>query len=135
MEKEKGAMAEEKQCEILDQCGIEITVHDYEELRERQRERLLAYAEAIQKLVQQKSKEVIEELVEVRHEQKKTQQEIADYTGIKPSNLARFENCSSIPTLLVLEKYASALGKHIEIKICDNEEDKYEVVLDERKMQ
>ena len=25
-----------------------------------------------------------------------------------------------VPTLIVLEKYANALGKHIEIKICDN---------------
>jgi len=49
-----------------------------------------------------------------------TQQEISDITGIKPSNLARFENGGRVPTLIVLEKYANALGKHIEIKICDD---------------
>ena len=49
-----------------------------------------------------------------------TQQEIADITGIKPSNMARFESGGRVPTLVVLEKYANALGKHIEIKICDD---------------
>ena len=49
-----------------------------------------------------------------------TQQRISDITGLRPSNLARFENASRIPTLIVLEKYANALGKHIEIKICDD---------------
>ena len=39
---------------------------------------------------------------------------------IKPSNLARFESRDRVPTLIVLEKYANALGKHIEIKICDD---------------
>ena len=49
-----------------------------------------------------------------------TQQEISDITGIKLSNLARFESGGRVPTLIVLEKYANALGKHIEIKICDD---------------
>ena len=48
------------------------------------------------------------------------QQELSDITGIQPSNLARFESGGRVPTLIVLEKYANALGKHIEIKICDN---------------
>lgn len=46
-----------------------------------------------------------------------TQSDIADRTGMKASNIARLENGSGIPTLVVLEKYASALGKHIEVKI------------------
>lgn len=50
----------------------------------------------------------------------KAQQELSDITGIQPSNLARFESGGRVPTLIVLEKYANALGKHIEIKICDN---------------
>mgnify|MGYP000504933504 CR=1 FL=1 len=65
------------------------------------------------------SSETIRQLVEERHRQKMTQQEIADITGIKPSNMARFESGGRVPTLVVLEKYANALGKHIEIKICD----------------
>ena len=62
----------------------------------------------------------IEKIQEKRHRQKMTQQEIADITGIKPSNIARFESGERVPTLVVLEKYANALGKHIEIKICDD---------------
>ena len=49
-----------------------------------------------------------------------TQKDVADITGILPYNLARFETGTRIPTLVVLEKYASALDKHIEIKLCDN---------------
>jgi transcriptional regulator with XRE-family HTH domain len=45
---------------------------------------------------------------------------VADITGILPYNLARFETGTRIPTLMVLEKYASALDKHIEIRLCDN---------------
>ena len=52
--------------------------------------------------------------------QKMTQQEIADITGIKPSNIARFKSGERVPTLVVLEKYANTLGKHIKIKICDD---------------
>ena len=51
----------------------------------------------------------------------KMHQDFADITGILPSNLARFESGTRVPTLIVLEKYASALGKHIKIEICDDE--------------
>lgn len=36
-------------------------------------------------------------------------------------NIARFEGGTRIPTLLMLEKYANALGKHIEVSIRDKE--------------
>ena len=42
-------------------------------------------------------------------------------TGILPSNLARFELVARIPTLVVLEKYAAALGKHLELRLVDEE--------------
>ena len=51
-----------------------------------------------------------------------TQQEMADITGVRASNIARFERASCMPTLIMLEKYANALGKHIEIRICEDEE-------------
>lgn len=54
--------------------------------------RLEVYTEKIQERILSKSSETICQLVEERHPQKMTQQEIADITGIKPSNLARFEN-------------------------------------------
>ena len=53
--------------------------------------------------------------------QKLTQQELSDITGVITSNIARFEGGTRIPTLLMLEKYANALGKHIEVRMCDKE--------------
>lgn len=79
--------------------------------------RLAAYADGIQAKVQKDSELIIKELVEERHRQKMTQQEMADITGVRSSNIARFEGASRVPTLTMLEKYANALGKHIEIRI------------------
>lgn len=87
--------------------------------KEARQERLEVYAEKIQEKVLHQSSEIIQSLVEERNNQKMTQQELADITGIRSSNLARFEKGDRIPTLLMLEKYANALGKHIEIKIGD----------------
>ena len=93
-------------------------VEEYMTEKERREKRLMIYTEEIQKKVLQNSEQVIQKLVEERHRQHMTQQEIAD-TGICPSNLARFEGGTRIPTLLVLEKYANALGKRVVIEICD----------------
>lgn len=98
-----------------------VGANDYKAEKEAREKRLLAYSEAIQKRMQETSTGIIKELVEERHRQKLTQQELADITGILPSNLARFENGTRIPTLIVLEKYAAALGKHIELQISDEE--------------
>lgn len=95
--------------------------NSYKAEKEAREKRLTAYADAIQKRTQEMSAEVIRKLVEERHSQKLTQQDIADMTGILPSNLARFESGTRIPTLIVLEKYAAALGKHIELRISDEE--------------
>ena len=58
---------------------------------------------------------------EERKRQRLTQQELSDITGVRTSNIARFEGGTRIPTLLMLEKYANALGKHIEVSIRDKE--------------
>lgn len=63
--------------------------NDYEAEKEAREKRLLAYTGAIQKRTQESSSQIIKELVEERHRQKLTQQEVADMTGILPSNLAR----------------------------------------------
>ena len=98
-----------------------IEVNAYKAEKEAREKRLLAYSEAIQKRMQERSSEIIKELVAERRRQKLTQQDVADMTGILSSNLARFESGTRIPTLIVLEKYATALGKHIEIRISDEE--------------
>lgn len=77
--------------------------------KEAKEKRLEVYTEKIQEKVLSRSSETIRQLVEERHRQKMTQQEIADITGIKPSNMARFESGGRVPTLVVLEKYANAL--------------------------
>ena len=92
---------------------------NYEKEKEVREKRLSAYSEDIQK----RTLELIRQLVEERQRQGMTQQEVADITGILPSNLARLESGKRVPTLVVLQKYASALGKHIELKVCDGAEE------------
>lgn len=65
-------------------------------------------------------KESISLLIEKRYRQKKTQQEMVDITGVRASNIARFERARCTPTLIMLEKYENALGKHIEIRVCED---------------
>lgn len=102
---------------------IEMNKTDYQREKETRAKRLEAYAEAIQKITLEKSSKVIENLVEERRRQGLTQQDLADMTGILAPNLARLERGKRVPTLVVLQKYASALGMHIEIKLCDGTEE------------
>ena len=101
---------------------IEMNKKDYQREKEARAKRLEAYAEAIQKITLEKSSKVIEDLVEERRRQGLTQQDLADMTGILAPILARLESGKRVPTLVVLQKYASALGMHIEIKLCDGTE-------------
>lgn len=100
---------------------MEEILEEYQTEKKRREERLQAYADHIQNKVQEDSSKLIQQLVEERHRQKLTQQDMADITGVRTSNLARFEGGTRVPTLVMLEKYANALGKHIEISICDDE--------------
>ena len=96
-------------------------IKEYQAEKEVREKRLLAYAEEIQNSTLQMSSALIAELVSERKYQKKTQQDIADITGVLPANIARFENGSRVPTLAMLQKYADALGKKIKIEICDSD--------------
>ena len=97
---------------------MQINREDYIIERDYRKKRLEEFQEAIQEKLKGLSTEIINELVDERERQNLTQKDVADMTGILPYNLARFE--TRIPTLVVLEKYASALDKHIEIRLCDN---------------
>lgn len=99
--------------------NIEGNIEQYKQECEAQVRRLNAYRQLVQESVQQMSEEVVQQLVEERKSQHKTQQDIAAMTGIQSSNVARFETCTSVPTLIVLQKYANALGKTIKIVLCD----------------
>lgn len=95
---------------------MQINREDYIIERDYRKKRLEEFQENLKGL----STEIINELVDERERQNLTQKDVADITGILPYNLARFETGTRIPTLMVLEKYASALDKHIEIRLCDN---------------
>ena len=101
---------------------LEINRTDYEREKEARERRLKAYADEIQNQVRDKSREIVKEWVEERHKQELTQADMAELTGMMASNIARLENGGRVPTFLVLQKYAVALGKQIEIKLCDCEE-------------
>ena len=96
------------------------TVEIYEAEKELREKRLAAYAEAIQKKVQKDSEQIIKRTCRREIPSNKTQQEMADITGVRASNIARFEGAKCTPTLIMLEKYANALGKHIEIRVCED---------------
>ena len=67
---------------------MEGNMQEYLTEKEAREKRLAVYAEKIQETVLNKSAETIRLLVEERHNQKMTQQELSDITGIQPSNLA-----------------------------------------------
>lgn len=67
------------------------------------------------------SDEIVQALILERKRQGFTQQRIADDTGMKPSNVTRFESCKYTPTLDVLNRYADALGKKLRIELVDKE--------------
>ena len=62
---------------------------------------------------------IVRMLIAERKHQGMTQQSIAENTGMKTSNVARIESCKNTPTLEVLIRYASALGKRLQIDLVD----------------
>lgn len=102
--------------------NYDIEIDKMTDEKEAREERIAAYVERMQKSALKKSYIVVKKLVEERKRRGMTQQDLADITGILPSNLARFESGRRVPTLVVLEKYASAIGMHIEINVCEGSE-------------
>lgn len=97
-------------------CRLE----DYQEEKERRIRRLTAYNQAIKKSTLHMSSVIVEELVSERKKKQMTQQDIADITGVQAPNITRFESAKTVPTLVMLQKYASALGKHVELRLVDD---------------
>jgi predicted transcriptional regulator len=60
--------------------------------------------------------EVIKQIIQARSEQNLTQQELADRTGIKQSNISRLESGHYNPSLEFLKKIARGLGKELHIE-------------------
>ena len=60
--------------------------------------------------------ELIKQIIRIRNEQKLTQQELADRTGTKQSNISRLEKGEYNPSLKFLKKSAQGLGKELYIE-------------------
>lgn len=55
-------------------------------------------------------------VLKARSEQKLTQSELAQRTGIRQSNISRIEEGQAMPSIATLCKIAHGLGKKLEIK-------------------
>lgn len=87
---------------------------EYEKIEKERSQRFLKYMELINTLVKDKTDAIVNSLIAERKKQGLTQQDIADRTGVKTPNIARFEGKKTTPTFQFLEKYADALGMEIE---------------------
>ena len=61
--------------------------------------------------------QIVDMLIAERKAQHKTQQDIADYTGIQRANVARIETKKHSTSIEILEKYAECLGKRLGVKL------------------
>lgn len=78
---------------------------DFEVLVERQKERV--------------KNQILTSYIKLRKEKGITQQEIADRTGMKRTNVARIESGKNAPTIEVLVKLAAALDMELEIRLVE----------------
>lgn len=78
---------------------------DFEVLVERQKERV--------------KNQILTSYINLRKERGITQQEIANRTGIKRTNVARIESGKNAPTIEVLVKLAAALDMELEIRLVE----------------
>lgn len=60
--------------------------------------------------------EVIRALVGARIEQNLTQEQLAQRTGIRQSNISRIENGTCSPTIATLQQLATGMGKKLHIE-------------------
>jgi len=60
--------------------------------------------------------QVAREIIKARIEKNMTQQELAEKTGMRQSNISRIENGSCSPTVETLCIIAEGLGKKLEIR-------------------
>lgn len=65
--------------------------------------------------------EILDSYIALRKKRGITQQEIAERTGMKRTNIARIESGKYAPTIEVLVKLAEALDMDLEIKLVKKE--------------
>ena len=85
----------------------------------------LLTTEDVELLVESQRRNICEEIVDRLYSKRiqlnMTQQDIANITGIKRSNIARFEACTTTPTIDVLIKYATAVGCKLDFVLEEDE--------------
>lgn len=89
----------------MDFTDFTVREEDFEVLVERQKERV--------------KNQILTSYINLRKERGITQQEIADRTGIKRTNVARIESGRNAPTIEVLVKLAAALDMELEIRLVE----------------
>ncbi|WP_405354907.1 helix-turn-helix domain-containing protein [Ruminococcus sp.] len=60
--------------------------------------------------------ELTKTLISLRNQENLTQQQLAERTGLRQSNISRIENGSVVPSLTTLETIAHGLGKKLKIE-------------------
>lgn len=60
--------------------------------------------------------ELMKTLVELRCKENLTQQQLAERTGLRQSNISRIENGTCVPSIQTLETIAKGLGKTLKIE-------------------
>lgn len=64
---------------------------------------------------------ILESYIALRQEKGITQQEIANRTGMKRTNIVRIEGGKYVPTIEVLVKLAAALDMELEVRLVEKE--------------
>ena len=67
--------------------------------------------------------EICDEIINNRNEAGLTQKELAATSGLTQSNISKFENGISKPSIESLKKIADALGKRLIVRFVDVEDD------------
>jgi len=65
---------------------------------------------------QRPEREYIKAIIAARIEQKLTQKELAEKTGIRQSNISRIEKGNCSPTIATLQQIANGMGKKLYIE-------------------
>lgn len=65
--------------------------------------------------------QILNSYISLRKTKGITQQEVADRTGIKRTNIVRIESGKYVPTIEVLVKLATALDMELEVKMIEKE--------------
>jgi len=65
---------------------------------------------------QRPEREYIKAIIAARIDQKLTQKELAERTGIRQSNISRIENGNCSPTVATLQQIAAGVGKTLYIE-------------------